>query len=1102
VLFADLVGFTDLSSSRDAEDVRELLSRYFELARRLVDRYGGTIEKFIGDAVMAVWGAPIANEDDPERAVRAALDLVAAVAGLADELGVSDLRLRAGVMTGEAAVTVGAEGQGMVAGDLVNTASRVQGAAEPGTVLVGDATRRASEAAIAYEDAGSFDLKGRLEPVRLHRALRVIAARRGEGRTLGLEPPLVGRERELRLVKELFHACAEERHARLVSVVGIAGIGKTRLSWEFEKYIDGLVFDVRWHRGRCLAYGEGVAFWALAEMVRMRARIAEDDPPETTLAKLRETLAGFVRDPDERAFLEPRLAQLLGLAERTAGDKEDLFSAWRLFFERLAETDPVVLVFEDIQWADAALLDFVEYLLDWSRAFPIYVVTLARPELAERRPTFGVGRGDYSSVFLEPFAHDEIDELLHGLAPGLPDELHARIVDRAEGVPLYAIETVRMLLDRGLLERAGDEYRPVGHVEVLEVPETLQALAAARLDGLEPAERRVLEDAAVLGRTFTRQAVAALSGLGDDELDRLLQSLLRKEILTIQNDPLSPERGQLSFLQDLLRRVAYETLSLKERKRRHLAAAAYLGRESESEDELAAVLASHYLDAYRSGAGDADAPELKVQAREALARAGERAISLAAADEAGRYFAQAAELAEEAGDRAGYLERAGRAAAQARQPERAHAAFEQAIALLGEIGDRRTAARVSARQADLLRYEGRVDEAFALMRSAYDELVGGEADPDLALVAAQLARLAYFAGEAETASEPLELALETAEALKLPEALAEALNTKAMLLYRRPHESEALLQESLKVALEHDLTPAVLRAQFNLSGLAIEHNRFREARRFLEDSLALARRRGDRAIETNNCGQLAEVLLWLGDWDEATELLARIPIDGGHFAVGNALIARVPLQVARGELAEARATVDRTGDIPGSSDRQDRASYLLCEAAVRRAEGRYAEAVEAADAARELWQQLTQFHYASTALVEAIEASLELDDLALAERLLAEASAVPAIQRRPLLDAHTARLGARLDARRGESRADERYAAAADRFRELETRFWLGVTLVEHAEWLVQNGRDGEATPRLTEATEIFEQLRARPWLERAARLVEPRQLAERPLAG
>src|SRR5919204_240150 len=329
VLFADLVGFTTISESRDAEGVRELLSRYFESCKRLISLYGGTVEKFIGDAVMAVWGTPTAQEDDAERAVRAALDLVAMVSALGQEVGAPELRARAGVVTGEAAVTLGADGEGMVAGDLVNTASRIQAAAAPGSVFVGDCTRRASEAAIAYEDAGDHELKGKAEPMRLFRALRVTGSRGGALKAEGLQPPFVGRERELRLVKELFHASAEERKAPLVSVVGVAGIGKSRLSWEFEKYIDGLVQDVWWHRGRCLAYGDGVAYWALAEMVRMRCGIVEEEQPASAREKLRAALAEHVSDPEERRWVEPRLAHLLALEEGAPGDQENLFSAWR-----------------------------------------------------------------------------------------------------------------------------------------------------------------------------------------------------------------------------------------------------------------------------------------------------------------------------------------------------------------------------------------------------------------------------------------------------------------------------------------------------------------------------------------------------------------------------------------------------------------------------------------------------------------------------------------------------------------------------------------------------------------------------------------------------
>src|ERR671931_883242 len=447
VLFGDLVGFTPLSEDRDPEAVRELLSRYFDTARRVIERYGGTVEKFIGDAVMAVWGTPVAREDDAERAVRAGLELVEIVAGLGE--GVA---MRVGVVTGEAAVTIGAERQGMVAGDLVNTASRVQGAANAGTVLVGERTRRASEAAIAYEDAGEHELKGKSESVPLWRTARVIASRRGEGRATGLEAPFVGREGEMRLIKDLFHAASDEHRARLVSLIGIAGIGKTRLSAEFERYIDGLVGDVYWHRGRCLAYGEGVAYWALAEMVRMRAGIAEQEEPDAATRKLHETLERYVLDAEEREWVEPRLAQLLGLADKSPAEREDLFAAWRLFFERLPGPNPTVLVFEDLQWADKALLDFVDYLLEWSRNYPLFVLVLARPELAERHQGWGAAKRDFTSITLEPLSDDAIDRLLLGIVPDLPEPLRARIRERAEGVPLYAVETVRMLIDRGMNE--------------------------------------------------------------------------------------------------------------------------------------------------------------------------------------------------------------------------------------------------------------------------------------------------------------------------------------------------------------------------------------------------------------------------------------------------------------------------------------------------------------------------------------------------------------------------------------------------------------------------------------------------------------------------
>ena len=454
VLFVDLVGFTALSETREAEDVRELLGHYFESARTIVDRYGGVVEKFIGDAVMAVWGAPVAREDDAERAVRAALEIVDAVAVFGDELGAVGLRARAGVATGQVAALEN-PGEGLVVGDRVNTASRVQTSADPGTVFVDEVTRHVTSAAIAYEDAGEHAVKGKAEPLRLWRAARVVAGVGGREREQVFEAPFVGRDGDLRLLKELLHGAVERRAARLVAVSGAAGVGKTRLRREFFNYIDGLVDTYLWHSGRCLSYGEGVAYWALGEMVRQRLGIAEDAPALEAAAKLDAGLDRWIPDAADREFLSPRLGALVGVAEPGLG-REELFAGWRLFFERLAEHQPVILVFEDLQWADAGLLDFIEHLLEWSAASPIFVLTLSRPELAARPDGWPAGRRGAMFLVLERLDDGAMRALLDGLVEGLPNEPAARIVAQAEGVPLYAIETVRALADRGVVaERDG-----------------------------------------------------------------------------------------------------------------------------------------------------------------------------------------------------------------------------------------------------------------------------------------------------------------------------------------------------------------------------------------------------------------------------------------------------------------------------------------------------------------------------------------------------------------------------------------------------------------------------------------------------------------------
>jgi class 3 adenylate cyclase/tetratricopeptide (TPR) repeat protein len=1078
VLFADLVGFTSLSETRDSEEVRELLSRYFDISRRIISVYGGTVEKFIGDAVMAVWGAPAATEDDAERAVRAALDLVTAVSALGDEVGATELRARAGVLTGEAAVTLGATGEGMVAGDLVNTASRIQAAAQPGTVYVGDATRRATDETVVYEDAGTFELKGKDGLTPLWRALRVVSGLRGSLKSQGLEAPFVGRSRELQMIKDLFHASAEEGKARLLSVTGIAGIGKSRLAWEFYKYFDGIAETIFWHRGRCLPYGEGVTYWALADMVRMRCRIAEDDNTEDGLSKLRATLEEHVLDAEERSFVEPRLAHLLGYAEHPGSEKQDLFAAWRIFFERLTATHPTVLAFEDLQWADESLLEFVEYLLDWSRDHPLFVVTIARPELLERRHTWGAGRRNFTSMFLEPLPDAVMEELLSGLVPGLPEDLLSRILERAEGVPLYAVETVRMLLDRGALVQDGPTYRPTGEIESLEVPETLHALIAARLDGLPAEERRLLQDGAVLGKTFTREALVAVGGSNGPHLDDALAALVRKEILGVQADPRSPEHGQYGFLQDLVRHVAYETLAKRDRRARHLAAAEHL-LASGDEDELSEVVASHYVAAYEAAPDADDAAEIKALARESLVHAGRHAASLAAASEARRYFAQASGLAEEPHVRAELLAVAGEWAGSAGDPTRAGELLTEAIELFESVGDTHAAARTSVLLGHAQLFSDQRAEALARLERAFEVISSDEPDEALAQLAAQLSRAYWFSGDLERAEEHATIALDIAEAHQYWKPLVQALRARGAVAISRGHEEMAiaLQKRGLELALEHNLIEDVTNFYFILSDSCFRHDRYRGALEYLEQSLALARKIGNRPWEWSVLAEQTYPQWLLGRWDDVVETAAGFgeeQVNAGGVVL-SLLQAGADVLIQRGELDEARALYALFGRLDGTADVQERGAYAAVTAALRRAEGRLDEALAAGETALSVADVFgPRFQGVKHGFVDALEAALALGDTEKAEELYAFVDRMTPAQRPAFLDIHVQRLRARTA-----GDADGLRSAVA-RFRELEAPFWVAVTLLELAE-LTGDG------PAREEAQEIFDALRARPWIERAA---------------
>ncbi|MEX0984663.1 MAG: adenylate/guanylate cyclase domain-containing protein [Actinomycetota bacterium] len=925
VLFLDLVSFTTISETRDAEDMRGLMDRYFATARDVIERHGGVIEKFIGDAVMAVWGTPVTHEDDAERAVRAALELTDAVVamGAAENL---PLQARGGVLTGEAATSQGSGNQGMVTGDMVNTASRLQSAADPGEVFVGEATFRAASRAVAFEQVGDLTLKGKEEPVRAWRALRVVAERQGANR-MTIEPPFVGRNEELRLLKELLHATGREGKAKVVSVTGIGGIGKSRLSWELLKYVDGLAESVYWHQGRCPAYGEGITFWALGEMVRMRAGIAESDPPGVSRTKLAASIAEHVSDDEERLWLEPRLAFLLGLEERPPGGREELFAAWRTLFERISDRGTVAMVFEDLQWADAGLLDFIESMLEWSRNRPIVVVTLSRPELVDKRPNWGAGQRSFVALHLEPLPDDAMAGLVSGMLPGADASVTERIVERAEGIPLYAVETIRMLADRGVLRAGEDAYEVVGDLGELHVPETLHALIASRLDALGAQDRTLLQDAAVLGTSFTLDALSVVAGADASSLEPRLAGLVRKEFLQHEADPRSPERGQYAFVQGIIREVAYGMLSKADRRARHLATAHHF--EAAEDDELAGLVAAHYVEALHATQDGPDADALAARARDWLGQAAERATSLGSPEQALVFAEQALAITPGGAARADLLERAADAARDALRADDRIAYLEQAVEVLGELGDVDGQVVLMGAAADAYGDLNRVERVHTIVELMAQLLGDGGGVRARAELDHATAIGHYFHEDMESCLISMDRALEGFERVKAVERYQRAISEKAYVLFQvgRRRESAMLRRGILAIAAEEGDLRSMARATIALALFADEG---RESLDLSLEAASISRRGGYGGPEMTAMANAVEAAVECGAWEIADELLAdlrgRPDLPSGladYVALGAALLAAY-----RGGRAVATAAMDGlTEETTNSGDPTTRAWY-------------------------------------------------------------------------------------------------------------------------------------------------------------------------------
>ena len=1083
VLFADLVGFTTLSESRDQEDVREILSQYFEECRVVIDRYGGTVEKFIGDAVMAVWGVPVAHEDDAERAVRAGLELVDSVAALGDRVGVPRLALRVGIVTGEVAVTVGARGQGMVAGDPVNTAARVQSAATPGTVWVEETTRRLSQAAVSFVDAGAHTLKGKEHPVDLWQVHAVVGGAGGAQRTDTLEGTLVGRDRELRLVKEIFHRTAESGSPTLLLVSAEPGLGKTRLGWEFSKYVDGLSDEVRWLEGRCPAYGDGASFHALAEAFRGRLRALDDAGGSAMGDLLDRFLETWVPDAGERPWLRARMATLLGLPGSQGHPREELFAAWLTALQRLsAGATATVLLIDDAQYADDGLLDFLELAVT-TKGLPLLVLLLTRPELLGDRPAL-TANPSVMTTHLRELSETEMTALISSLVAGLSEPITAALVDRAAGVPLFAVETIRSLLDQGLVSARADGGRytltdPDIDVGALAAPVSLRALIAARLDALPEDLRVVVDLASVLGSSFDGDVLARL--FDARRIEDQLAALVQRQVLKVDANPLSGEYGSHSFTQDVVRQVAYSMLSRRDRQAAHLRVVDLFGDEA-----AAATLAvvAHHLVAAVEAHPDADgADDLIGRAIVACEAAGGWAMDVGSWSDADAQFQRAVDLAKAPAHLAELLCRIAEVHTFGADLDRGLAAGRRAITLAQQAGAETTEGRAAGLVAFLLTTRGETGAAQELI-APYWERFRGRSDADDALrwiARSSAAALMETGGDLTHQAEALlGVAQRSSDAGDLLIGLQTLQNA-----YRARGLTDAARVVSagaLQLARDNDLRRRELSLLF---GLANTESTVDLAAATAIDWQTLA---GARELHWHQLIRLAvtnlnEDLFLLGSWQDRDELLAECD------ELGSAMQTLVDtwsvhVALARGQHVEWIPI----GELPDSPDVSVRArsANLHIRLTQGRSDGLVAEAIEVTRHARtELGSEFDSQDY----LTFPGEIPVRLNDRGgLATLLLDSAPAPDTALPLPIRAART-RLEAHLDLLESGPSAE-----VADRFREaIRLAESCGYTLparrAQHdlIPVLEARGERREAGELRRQVREFYESLGATAWIQELA---------------
>jgi class 3 adenylate cyclase/tetratricopeptide (TPR) repeat protein len=932
-LFADLVGSTALAEQEDPEVVQSVVGRTFDRLSAEITRYGGHLEKFMGDAVLAVFGIPRAHEDDPERAVRAAFEMQAVLSELNRTFaaeGKPQLAMRIGLEAGEVLVDLHrATGphDRMLTGDAVNTAARLQSAADPGHVVVGPGVYASVKDVIEMADLPPLTLKGKAEPVPAWDARAVIAKRRGERPSLGMEARLIGRDEELTVLKQTLQRVESEGRPALVTIIGPAGVGKSRLVSELGAYTGGLPSFYYWRTGRCLAYGN-TSYSAFADAIKAQCEILDDDPGEVVQSKTDAVVEELFGDLE----IAPAIRALVTAGDR-AFSREDLFEAWRRFLERMAARYPLVLALEDIHWADEGLLDFIEHVADWAQG-PIMVVALARPELFERRPTWGGGKRNAVSIYLDPLTPQEDATMVDELLPGaVPEDLRTMIVERAEGNPLYTEEIVRMLIDRGVLRATeASRWEVAASVDDVDVPRSIQGLIAARLDGLPDDEKLVLQDAAVVGRDFWLGSIVALSGLEPAAARDALGRLRVKELIVPHETSGFRGEPEFSFRHSLLRDGAYDSLPKQLRAEKHAGVAAWAAaRAGERADEMAELIATHALEAlrYREELGEAG-PEHEEILRAAYRwtrAAGDRTVALWLLREAIDWYAEASRLAE----------RADVPLAEQVSLARVHAdaAFGTApleetilidrrfLALAERAGDQHATGYALASLSHPVFSAGDDVEGMDLATSAIERLEPLGDSRELAFALRTLGWFRWRRGLADEAEPVLRRAIEIARRVDAPVILADATMDLGVALSMQGRREDCIetMEEAFELAKASRDFTVMSRAYVNYPATVLNWTSgFERARGITAEGVELARKAGAHERLAWLQGNLSDLISQeLGPLDEAKEMaiecvelaetVGAIPLLTMRLS-GLALIL-----VERGETDEARGTLDRASEV-------------------------------------------------------------------------------------------------------------------------------------------------------------------------------------------